>query len=104
VQGQLALLVRFQWVAGKRASALMSAGPFMIALKCRQVRFGSPTVNGKEWLNQAARPASHKKTSPTGEPQGEPPLAPGDAKMAPTVTRASSRHCQTNFSGRLWLW
>ena len=28
VQGQLALLVRFQWVAGKRASALMSAGPF----------------------------------------------------------------------------
>ncbi len=28
VQGQLALLVRFQWVAGKRAAALMSAGPF----------------------------------------------------------------------------
>ncbi len=28
VQGQLALLVRFQWVAGKRSSALMSAGPF----------------------------------------------------------------------------
>jgi len=28
-----------------------------------QVRFGSPTVNGKVWLNQAARPASHKKTS-----------------------------------------
>jgi len=27
-QGQLALLVRFQWIAGKRASALMSAGPF----------------------------------------------------------------------------
>ena len=28
VQGQLALLVRFQWVAGKRAATLMSAGPF----------------------------------------------------------------------------
>ena len=28
VQGQLALLVRFQWIAGKRAAALMSAGPF----------------------------------------------------------------------------
>jgi len=27
-QGQLALLVRLQWIAGKRASALMSAGPF----------------------------------------------------------------------------
>jgi hypothetical protein len=27
-----------------------------------QVRFGPPTVNSKEWLNQAARPASHKKT------------------------------------------
>jgi hypothetical protein len=27
-----------------------------------QVRFGSLTVNGKLWLNQAARPASHKKT------------------------------------------
>jgi hypothetical protein len=28
VQGQLALLVRFQWLAGRRAAALMSAGPF----------------------------------------------------------------------------
>ena len=28
MQGQLALLVRFQWVAGQRAAALMSAGPF----------------------------------------------------------------------------
>jgi hypothetical protein len=37
VQGQLALLVRFQWVAGKRAAALMSAGPFsaVIALTRR---------------------------------------------------------------------
>ncbi len=36
-QGQLALLVRFQWIAGKRASALMSAGPFaaVIALTRR---------------------------------------------------------------------
>jgi hypothetical protein len=29
MQGQLALLVRFQWVAGQRAAALMSAGPFL---------------------------------------------------------------------------
>ena len=36
-QGQLALLVRFQWVAGQRAAALMSAGPFaaVIALTHR---------------------------------------------------------------------
>ncbi|MCW5699907.1 MAG: hypothetical protein KIT00_08705 [Rhodospirillales bacterium] len=27
VRGQLALLVRFQWIAGKRASALLSSGP-----------------------------------------------------------------------------
>jgi hypothetical protein len=37
VQGQLALLVRFQWVAGQRAAALMSASPFaaVIALTHR---------------------------------------------------------------------
>jgi hypothetical protein len=37
MQGQLALLVRFQWVAGQRAAALMSAGPFaaVIALTHR---------------------------------------------------------------------
>ncbi len=28
VQGQLALLVRLQWIAGKRAADMMSAGPF----------------------------------------------------------------------------
>ncbi len=28
VQGQLALLVRLQWIAGRRASAMMSAAPF----------------------------------------------------------------------------
>lgn len=28
IQGQLALLVRLQWIAGKRAAAMMSAGPF----------------------------------------------------------------------------
>jgi hypothetical protein len=37
VQGQLALLVRFQWIAGRRAAALMSAAPFsaVIALTKR---------------------------------------------------------------------
>lgn len=28
VRGQLALLVRLQWIAGKRAAAMMSSGPF----------------------------------------------------------------------------
>ena len=36
VQGQLALLVRFQWIAGKRASALMSAGPFAAVVALTQ--------------------------------------------------------------------
>jgi hypothetical protein len=37
VEGQVALLVRFQWIAGRRAAALMSAGPFaaVIALTKR---------------------------------------------------------------------
>ena len=37
VQGQLALLVRLQWMVGRRAAALMSAGPFaaVIALTHR---------------------------------------------------------------------
>jgi hypothetical protein len=28
VEGQLALLVRLQWIAGKRAADLLSSGPF----------------------------------------------------------------------------
>jgi len=45
VQGQLALLVRFQWVAGKRAAALMSVGPFaaVIALTRRITWFDKGT-------------------------------------------------------------
>jgi hypothetical protein len=37
VEGQVALLVRFQWIAGRRAAALMSAAPFaaVIALTKR---------------------------------------------------------------------
>src|SRR5579884_287379 len=37
IEGQLALLVRFQWIAGKRAAALLSSGPLdsVIALTKR---------------------------------------------------------------------
>ena len=49
--GQLALLVRFQWIAGKRASALLSSGPLdkVIALTKRIRWFdrGALTNNGQ---------------------------------------------------------
>jgi hypothetical protein len=38
--GQLALLVRLQWIAGKRAAALMSAGPFAaVVVLTRRIRW-----------------------------------------------------------------
>jgi hypothetical protein len=51
VQGQLALLVRFQWIAGKRAASLISSGPFdcVIALT-RRIRWfdrGALTNSGQ---------------------------------------------------------
>lgn len=36
VQGQLALLVRLQWIAGQRAAATMSAAPFAAVVVLRQ--------------------------------------------------------------------
>ena len=40
VQGQLALLVRLQWTAGKRAADMMSAGPFSaIIVLTRRIRW-----------------------------------------------------------------
>lgn len=36
VQGQLALLVRLQWIAGQRAAEVMSAAPFAAVLVLRQ--------------------------------------------------------------------
>jgi hypothetical protein len=36
VQGQLALLVRLQWIAGRRAADVMSAGPFAAVLVLKQ--------------------------------------------------------------------
>lgn len=36
VQGQLALLVRLQWIAGQRAAAIMSAAPFAAVIVLRQ--------------------------------------------------------------------
>ena len=40
VQGQLALLVRLQWVAGRRVAEVMSAGPFAaIIVLTRRIRW-----------------------------------------------------------------
>ncbi len=36
VQGQLALLVRLQWIAGQRAAEMMSAAPFTAVVVLRQ--------------------------------------------------------------------
>jgi hypothetical protein len=36
VEGQVALLVRFQWIAGRRAAALMSAAPFAAVIALTQ--------------------------------------------------------------------
>jgi hypothetical protein len=39
-RGQLALLVRVQWIAGKRAAALMSSGPFAaVVVLTRRIRW-----------------------------------------------------------------
>jgi hypothetical protein len=39
-QGQLALLVRLQWIAGRRAAALMAAGPFAaVIVLTRRIRW-----------------------------------------------------------------
>jgi hypothetical protein len=40
VQGQLALLVRLQWVAGRRAAGVLSAGPFAaVVVLTRRIRW-----------------------------------------------------------------
>ena len=67
VQGQLALLVRFQWVAGKRAAALMSAGPFaaVIALTRRIQWFDSGNISQHHhaWVVfDHAHPTGHPPT------------------------------------------
>lgn len=70
VRGQLALLVRFQWVAGKRAAALMSAGPFsaVIALTRRITWFDrgaltKPSQHHHAWVVfDHAHPAGHPPT------------------------------------------
>jgi hypothetical protein len=36
VQGQLALLVRLQWIAGKRAADVLSSGPFAATIVLTQ--------------------------------------------------------------------
>jgi hypothetical protein len=68
VRGQLALLVRFQWIAGKRAAHLMSLAPFsaVIALR-RRIRWfdmGKDTKQGQhhhawvifDWEHEPGRP------------------------------------------------
>lgn len=55
--GQLALLVRFQWMAGKRAAALISSGPFsrvvVLTKRIRWFEMDEHTTNGQHhhaWL------------------------------------------------------
>ena len=69
VQGQLALLVRLQWIAGQRAATLMSAAPFatVIALR-RRIR----------WFDMGAdtKPAQHHHAWVVfdhAHPPGQPP-------------------------------
>jgi hypothetical protein len=49
VQGQLALLVRLQWIAGRRAADVMSAGPFsaviVLTRRIRWFEMGEDTKN-----------------------------------------------------------
>ena len=50
-EGQLALLVRFQWIAGKRAAALISSGPLQTVLvltrRIRWFEMGERTNSGQ---------------------------------------------------------
>jgi hypothetical protein len=68
VQGQLALLVRFQWVAGHRAAALMSAGPFaaVIALTHRIQWFDKGEATNISQHHHAWVVFDH--AHPTGQP------------------------------------
>jgi hypothetical protein len=68
VQGQLALLVRFQWVAGQRAAALMSAGPFaaVIALTHRIQWFDKGEATNISQHHHAWVVFDH--AHPTGQP------------------------------------
>jgi predicted RNA methylase len=51
VQGQLALLVRFQWIAGQRAAAVLSSAPFSaVVVLTRRIRWfdmGERTNHGQ---------------------------------------------------------
>jgi len=68
MQGQLALLVRFQWVAGHRAAALMSAGPFaaVIALTHRIQWFDKGEATNISQHHHAWVVFDH--AHPTGQP------------------------------------
>jgi hypothetical protein len=49
VQGQLALLVRLQWIAGRRAATMMSAAPFSaIIVLQRRIRWFDLGANTKQ--------------------------------------------------------
>ncbi len=68
VQGQLALLVRLQWIAGKRAAELMSAAPFsavvVIKKRIRWFEMGEHTKQAQhhhawvvfDWEHEPGRP------------------------------------------------
>lgn len=69
VDGQLALLVRLQWIAGQRAAELMSAGPFSaVIVLMRRIRWfemGEKTKHGQHHHAWVVFDHSH--------PRGQPP-------------------------------
>jgi hypothetical protein len=69
VQGQLALLVRLQWIAGKRAADMMSAAPFSAVI---------PLTHRIRWFDKGERTntAQHHHAWVVfdhAHPQGQPP-------------------------------
>jgi hypothetical protein len=68
-QGQLALLVRLQWIAGKRAAAMMSAAPFssVIVLTQRIQWFEKSEISSRAQHHHAWVVFDHQ------HPAGQPP-------------------------------
>jgi hypothetical protein len=69
VDGQLALLVRLNWIAGQRASSLLSGGPFAATIvlneRIRWFEMGEKTKHGQH--HHAWLVIDHH------HPQGQPP-------------------------------
>ena len=67
-EGQLALLVRFQWIAGQRAAALISSGPLQTVLVLtRRIRWfeaGEHTNSGQHHHAWIVFDATHEAHQP----------------------------------------